>query len=48
MNYEKINKIMMSILEKKYEIKINAKVEKAGDTNEKGMDSRIQDGVTVL
>lgn len=28
MNYEKINEILMKILEKKYEIKINSKVER--------------------
>lgn len=28
MNYEKVNKVLMNILEKKYEIKIEAKVER--------------------
>lgn len=36
MNYEKINKVLMQILEKKYNVKINAKViVKETETKEK-------------
>ncbi len=36
MDYEKVNKVLMMIFEKKYNVKINAKVKlKEGETNEK-------------
>ena len=33
MDYEKVNKVLMMIFEKKYNVKINAKVVERGETN---------------
>ena len=41
MDYEKVNKVLMEIFERKYDIKINAKVKlKEIDTNEKKKDNK--------
>lgn len=46
MNYKKINKVLMQILERKYDVKIDANIKmKEGETNENKQEKTKKDNI---